>query len=218
MAATAAHGRRCERRSRRAQRAQGFVEFSLVLPVFLLSLFSLVNAGFLLYCINAVDQSATVGANYIAAAGNAPTADITGVQKMAAAGLGTTALINVTEIDVELLVDDSTNGGFKTNSDGSPQVATSCGGSCIDKYTFTSAGGGNYNVQVYNTSSPCSSASQCPPWMPENRAVKANTTDPDGPGPSFVALVIKYTYSFMGAPAGSISFTATKTFRLEPQS
>jgi Flp pilus assembly protein TadG len=205
---------------RRGQRGQGFVEFSLVLPVFLISLFSLINAGFLLYSINAVDQSATVGANYIAAAGNAPTADINGVTRMVSAGLGTTALISVTEIDVELLVNGN-NGGFATNSDGSPKVSNTCGSgssACIDKYTFTVSGGTTTVNVLPPLSSPCSSASQCPIWMPENRIVKANTTDPDGAGPSFVGLVIKYHYSFMGAPAGGLDFVSTKTFRLEPQS
>jgi hypothetical protein len=189
--------------------------------VFLLSLFSLINAGFLLYSINAVDQSATVGANYIAAAGNAPTADISGVTKMVSAGLGTTALINVTEIDIELL-NNGVSGGFATNSDGTPQVSNTCGSggasACIDVYKFTVSGGTTTVTAQPPLSSPCSSASQCPIWMPENRVVKANTTDPDGAGPAFVGLVIKYHYSFMGAPAGGLNFVSTKTFRLEPQS
>ncbi len=211
-------GARCARTvtrvSRPRHRGQGLVEFALIGPIFLFALFAVTDGGLLLYSMNAVDQSATVGSNYIAAAGRDSTADVTAVQEMAAAGLGRTSLVSVSEIDVMWLADNP-KGGFLTNSDGSPTVQTGCsggpnGGQCIDRYSF-SGGGSNPTVTVINgTCSASVDASQCPPWRPSARNVSNGTS-------SFVGLKILYTYRFFTGIAPTMSLTSTKTFRLEPQ-
>jgi hypothetical protein len=226
----ARHGssRTCTRPARRRIGGQGLVEFSLVLPVFLFTLFSLMNMGFLLYSINAVDQSATVGSNSIAASGNASNSDILGVQRMSGAGLGTTALVQIVEIDVEELANDTVNGGFLKNPDGSPKIATGCAGvgglefasnSCVDRYTFSGSGSTPTVNVLDGTCAASVDVSRCPPWTPESRSVtnSAAGDSAQGVGCAYVALRVKYTYSFMGAPAGGITLSSLKTFRLEPQ-
>lgn len=189
-------------------------------------IFALINAGLLLYSINAVAQSATIGSNFIAAAGNSPTADLDSIAKMVSAGLGTTSLVGVQEIDVELLANDPL-GGFAVNANGTPTIATqnpdgsACtggpsGGQCIDEYAFTQSGG-TITVNVLNPQSPCASASKCPPSLPELRSV-TNGSDAQGTGCSYMALKITYRYDFKGAPAGGLTLSTLKTFRLEPQS
>ena len=79
----------------------------LVAPVFFFAVFAMMDGGLLLYSINAVDQSATIGSDSIAGLGPASNADITALQRMAAGGLETTALIHVSEVDVEQLVTNS---------------------------------------------------------------------------------------------------------------
>jgi hypothetical protein len=185
-----------------------------VAPLFFFALFAIVDGGLLLYSMNAVDQSATVGSNTVAAAGRDSLADINAVQKMAGAGLGNTSLVTVTEIQVMRLA-DSPAGGFQTNSDGSPKVQTGCaggpnGGQCVDRYSVT-GGGSNPVVAVLNGScAPSVDQSQCPPWPPAARNVASGTA-------SYVGLKIFYTYHFFTGIAPQFSLTSTKTFRLEPQ-
>jgi hypothetical protein len=190
------------------------VEFALVAPIFFFGLFAIVDGGMLLYSMNAVDQAATVGANTIAAAGRDSLADINAVQKMVSAGLGSTTLISVSEIDVMQLVDNPA-GGFSTNSDGSPKVQTGCSGGpnsgqCVDRYTFTGSGS---NATVNVLDGTCASSvdqSQCPPWRPSARNVANGTS-------SFVGLKITYTYHYFFGSTSTFTLSTTKTFRLEPQ-
>jgi hypothetical protein len=185
-----------------------------VAPIFVLAVFAMVDGGLLLYSMNAVNQAATVGSNAIAAAGRDSLADITGVQRMAGAGLGSTSLVTVTEIDVMQLADNPA-GGFQTNPDGSPTIQTGCsggpnGGQCVDRYSY-SGGGSTPTVSVINGTCPASQdASQCPPWPPSARNVANGTS-------SFVGLKILYTYRYFTGVGSTLSLTATKTFRLEPQ-
>ncbi len=60
------------------------VEFALVAPVFFFTIFAMIDGGFLLFSINAVDQATTVGSNSIAGLGKVSTADTTALQRMAA--------------------------------------------------------------------------------------------------------------------------------------
>src|ERR1022692_4608533 len=127
------------RRRRRRQRGQGMVEFALVAPVFFFVIFAMIDGGFLLFSVNAVDQATTIGTNSIAALGKVSTADITAMQRIAASpGLRSTSLIDVAE-----LVTNSTGDGFQLNSDGTPQVQTGCGSVsalCVDEYQFSGPG------------------------------------------------------------------------------
>lgn len=200
------------------------VEFAIVAPVFLFTMFAMIDGGFLLFSVNAVDQATTVGGNAIAGLGKVSTADITAMQRMAAsAGLETTSLVNVSEIDVEELVTNATGDGFNTHSDGTPVIQTGCTGGpsgvdgsaeCIDKYKFGGSGttppivvinGGQYSTQCVS-----GDASGCPPWPPSQRDVVNGES-------SFVGLKVTYSYRFLTGVAGTVNLTTTKTFRLEPQ-
>jgi Flp pilus assembly protein TadG len=199
---------------RKRRRGQGLVEFALVAPVFFFLIFALIDGGFLLYTVNTVDQTATIGANSIAGQGRVDTTDFTALQKMAAAGLTTTALVNVQEIDVEELNTNATGDGFLVNADGSPQVATNCGSngttSCIDQYKYSGSGGSATVVLLNGNSSGCPDNSGCPPWPPSARNVSNGSA-------SFVGLKITYTYNFFTHISGSFTLTTLKTFRLEPE-
>jgi Flp pilus assembly protein TadG len=194
----------------------------LVIPVFFFAIFAMMDGGLLLYSINAVDQSTTIGSNSIAGLGQVSTADITALQRMAAAGLETTTLIHVSEIDVEELVTNATNDGFSTHSNGTPIIQTGCangptGGDganeCVNQYTFSGSGSGA-TVTVLNHWASCSAStgdpSQCPPWPPSVRNVTNGQS-------SFVAITVTYSYRFFTNIGGTFNLTATKTFRLEPE-
>lgn len=190
----------------------------VVAPVFFFAIFAMIDGGLLLYSINAVDQSTTVGSNSIAGLGLAGNADIASIQRMGSAGLQTTALVKVTEIDVEELVTNATNDGFSTHADGTPMIQTGCAGGpsgvdganeCVNRYTLSGS-----TVTVLNAWVSCASStndpSQCPPWPPSVRDVVNGNS-------SFVGLKVAYTYHFFTDVGGSLNLTATKTFRLEPE-
>jgi len=202
------------------------VEFALVMPVFFAALWAILNGGFLLYSMNAVAHAALIGSDSIAASGNAQNTDILGIQRMANAGLGTTTLVTVTEIDVEELA-DSSSGGFQV-SNGTPVIQTGCAGAggsfagstdCVDRYGFTDNAGTVTVTALDGTCSSSTDPSQCPPWTPESRVITNNGPgeSAQGEGTSYVQLVIRYHFNFFGAPAGDLVLTSTTTFRLEPQ-
>jgi hypothetical protein len=217
------------------------VEFALVVPVFLAALWALVNGGLLLYSVNATGHALSLGANSIAASGNDPDADVLGIQRMAAAGLTTTLLTTVSEVDVEELEDNPVQGGFCVygatgcpamgGPSGSPVIATGCSGArgafagsgdCVDRYAVSP---GSTAVTALDPWSSCSQGSQsppdvsqCPPWAPEARSVTDDAIgqSAQGVGTSYVAVVVHYRYALLGM-SGGVSLTATSTFRLEPR-
>jgi Flp pilus assembly protein TadG len=205
-------------RRRGWKHGQGLVEFMIVAPVFFFVIFAMIDGGLLLYSVNAVDQSTTVGSNSIAGLGLASNADIGSLQKMSTAGLQTTSLVKITEIDVEELVTNATSDGFSTHADGTPVIQTGCAGGptgvdganeCVNRYTFSGS-----TVVVMNAWSSCASStndpSQCPPWPPSVRDVVNGNS-------SFVGLKVAYSYHFFTDVGGTFNLTATKTFRLEPE-
>jgi len=205
-------------RRRRRKHGQGLVEFMIVVPVFFFVIFAMIDGGLLLYSINAVDQSTTVGSNSIAGLGLASNADIGSLQKMSSAGLQTTSLVKVVEIDVEELVTNATNDGFSVHADGTPVIQTGCAGGptgvdgsneCVNRYKYSGA-----SVVVMDAWSSClmssGDPSQCPPWPPAVRNVVNGHS-------SFVALKVSYTYRFFTQVGGTFNLTALKTFRLEPE-
>jgi hypothetical protein len=206
------------RKRRRRQHGQGMVEFALVAPVFFFVVFAMIDGGFLLFSVNAVDQASTVGSNSVAGLGKVSLADITALQRMGtSSSIGSTSLITISEIDVEELVTNATGDGFNVDGTGAPVVQADCipyggtiPGPCVNKYKFTSYGA-SPTVSVLNAG--CTSTvdpSLCPPWPPSARDVYNGES-------SFVALKISYTYKFFTGVAGTANLTATKTFRLEPQ-
>jgi hypothetical protein len=205
-------------RRRGWKHGQGLVEFMIVAPVFFFVIFAMIDGGLLLYSINAVDQSTTVGSNSIAGLGLASNADIGSLQKMSTAGLQTTSLIKVTEIDVEELVTNATSDGFSVHADGTPVIQTGCAGGptgvdgtneCLNRYKFSGS-----TVVVMDAWSSCLASSgdpsQCPPWPPSVRDVINGHS-------SFVGLKVAYSYHFFTDVGGNFNLTALKTFRLEPE-
>ena len=197
-------------KSNRTKSGQGLVEFALVGGLFFFLLFSIINAGFFLYGRNAVQHAADVGVAAIAAEGNCvavpvkcptpPTttgdADQVGISRMGAAGLTTTPLTTVTEIDVwheiqqssGVFVDDmtcSSGGGSGTGS-----IA------CQNRY--------DVNGNVLNSGAL--------PWPPAKRGICGTCAG----GADFAKLVITFKYQML---VGNTTFTLTtnNVFRLEPQ-
>jgi Flp pilus assembly protein TadG len=106
------------------------VEFSLVGGLFFFLLFAIMNAGFYLYGANTMQYAADIGVATIAAEGNyysplspAPnTADTVALSRMDAAGLNSTPLIKIIEVDV--YKENVSNGVF---SDGPENVYNGAG-------------------------------------------------------------------------------------------
>jgi hypothetical protein len=183
-------------RRRRSKHGQGLVEFAIVAPVFMFTVFAMIDGGFLLFSVNAVDQATTIGTNSIAGLGKVSTADTTALARMAASpGLETTRLINVTRVDIEELTPTTNQDGFQVDGAGAPILMADCGGPCVNTYMLGAGG---------------SITSSSVPWPPSDRDVYNGES-------SFVALKVYYSYRFLTGVAGTVSLTTTKTFRLEPQ-
>ncbi|MBV9100965.1 MAG: pilus assembly protein [Candidatus Dormibacteraeota bacterium] len=190
-------------RFRGRESGQGLVEFALVGSLFFFLIFSIVNAGFFLFGRNAVQHAADIGVAAIAAEGDCSNgsnctgsdADQVGISRMGSAGLKTTPLIKVTEIDVwhevqsssGVLSDDNT---CDTNGDG-PGTGSSA---CENKY--------DVNGNILNSGGKI-------PWPPSVRNVTHTSAD-------YAKLVITYKYTLL---VGTTTFTLStnNTFRLEPQ-
>jgi TadE-like protein len=205
---------------RRRKHGQGLVEFAIVAPVFFFVIFAMIDGGFFLFSVNAVDQATTVGSNAIAGLGKVSSADITAMQRIAAsAGLETTSLVTVKELDVEELVTNATTDGFTVHADGTPVIQTGCTGGptgtdgtneCIDQYKFGGSGSNPPIVVINGTCLSSVDASQCPPWPPSSRDITNGES-------SFVALKVSYSYRFLTGISGTVNLFTTKTFRLEPE-
>ena len=193
-------------KSNRTKSGQGLVEFALVGGLFFFLLFSIINAGFFLYGRNAVQHAADVGVAAIAAEGNcvavpvkcaAPTgdADQVGISRMGAAGLTTTPLMTVTEIDVWHEIQNS-SGVFVDDATCSPGGGSGTGSAnCQNRYNVD---GSVIGGQL--------------PWPPNTRSVCGTCPA----GADFAKLVITFKYNML---VGNTSFTLTtnNVFRLEPQ-
>jgi hypothetical protein len=201
------------------------VEFALVMPIFIGALWALINGSLLLYSANAVSHSASVGGNSIAASDDAQNADMLGIQRMAGAGLGTTALVSVSEIDVEEL-QDSASGGYATSA-GAPVIQNTCSGvggsfpsgDCVDRYTFSGSGSSLTVTALDGTCTPAVDPSECPPWAPESRVVSNDAAGQSaaGVGASYIQLVIRYRFTFFATGSTGLNLTSTTIFRLEPE-
>jgi hypothetical protein len=201
------------------------VEFALVGGLFFFLVFSLVNAGFLLYSRAAVQNAADVGTATLAAEGRCMTgdagicatppapcaqnADAVAICRMDTAGLTSTPLIKVTEIDIWRI---------EQNPDGSPvddcdSTGMVTGGSLPCNDLGGDAGSPCAGYQCVNEYSPqgvlLNPISSKPPWPVINRNVTSTNAD-------FARLVIKYKYSLI-ANAGVLYFSTSNVFRLEPQ-
>ena len=90
------------RRARRRSRGQSLVEFAVVLPVFLLILFGIMDFGFLLYSrmtvINAAREGARIGITYTETPNMIPSMAVSQVTG-SSGGLLTSGMVTVTCVD-----------------------------------------------------------------------------------------------------------------------
>jgi TadE-like protein len=178
------------------------VEFALVGPLLFAVLFGALDGGLFMYAKNSVDRAGEVGMTAIAAAGIDPNADVNAITLMDNNGLGTGALVRVSEIDVTEMTYNGTD--YVTVS--------TCGTSghqlCENAYDIN----GNHlwsTAGCADTKPPNPDAHWCPPWPPSNRSIHARTA-------SFLRLSIKYTYKFFTGPP-TFNLVSTHLFRLEPK-
>jgi Flp pilus assembly protein TadG len=182
---------RQRRLRRRRSSGQGLVEFAIVGGLLFFLIFSVMNAGFYLYGVNAMQYAADIGVATIAAEGNynntlipqPNNADTIAISRMDSDGLISTPLVTVTEVDV---YKENVVGGVFTD-------ATGCAaGTCVNQYNANGTVLGGTTIQ----------------WSPAIRNV--------GPTPDYAKLVIHFKYTLL---IGTTTFSSTTVnlFRLEPQ-
>jgi Flp pilus assembly protein TadG len=88
----------------RSQRAQGLVEFALVLPVILALLFGILEGSLLMFVVGSARYAAGEAAQTAAQLGNSTTADAMVVQTVRDGPLGRTALASITHIDIQRML------------------------------------------------------------------------------------------------------------------
>jgi hypothetical protein len=114
---------------------------------------------------------------------------------MGGAGLSTTSLVSIDEIDITLEVVDSGTGQLRDVQPGDPQAVECTSFPCTNRY----------RVNGTPLVTPL-------PWPPANRNVIAVSLPTD-----YGKLDIHYTYRFFAVAKPSVVVTQTKTFALEPQ-
>ena len=165
------------------------VEFAIVAPVFFFSLVATIDGGLLMFVIGSGNHAAGIGEITLADEGNLATADCDAITNIAAAGLGTTGLDKITEVDIYQL-DQDAQGNLSPD-------------------------GTNYNAYPpadIRSNSQCSTDTTAGkfPWPPSSRFVSAsNLTN--------IGLSIKYTYSYLALNHPALAVVETRYFRLEPQ-
>ena len=171
------------------------IEFALVAPLLFTVLFGAIDGGFFMYAKNTVDRASEVGMNSIAAAGVAPSADGDAIAAMRNAGLGSGALVQVTEIDVDEMA----------YSAGVYSLVSNCvngASACSNPYDLM----GN---PLWTIPGGCTDTYKCQPWPPGQRSIHAATA-------AYVRLTIKYKYKFFAGPS-QFSLSSSHIFRVEPK-
>ena len=197
---------RHRRGSRQGQAAQGLVEFALVGGLFFFLIFSIVNGAFFLYGRGAIEHAADVGVATLAAEGNCnggpncllSNADQVAISRMGAAGLTTTALFTVTEIDIYRETQ---------NANGTLSDDTTCNSTTNPPFASPDTGGTTLCENRYMTNGAQIGGSL--PWPPSARNVTQGSSD-------FARLVVTYRYSLL-VTSGSFTLSTDNVFRLEPQ-
>jgi Flp pilus assembly protein TadG len=179
---------------------QSLVEFALVGPIFFVVLFGALNAGLLMFSINAADQTANVGAHQLAALGdydgappagsglpNPSNADAIALDAMQRTGLDSAGTASALSYRITKL-DPTTLQPYY----GSTNCTIAMGG-CYEQYTVaTQSWSGDWAAGT------------------GQRNTASATAD-------YVQLDVNYTYTWLMTGA-SLHLTATRVFRLEPQS
>ena len=170
---------------------QTMTEFALITPVLLILLLGIFDAGLLMFSVGTASQGVGEGARVGAEAGNASNADSQIVSAIKATALGTTSLVNVTEVDIYHLLQNGGTGALTVDS-------TGCGGTpgCFNEYDLN----GNPLIPVR--------------WASTGRNVTYGQMD-------FLGVTVKYTYAWKSGillSTNPLNLSATYYVRLEPQS
>ena len=214
-------------------RGQGMVEFALVGGLFFFLIFSIMNAGFFLYSRSAVEHAADVGIETLAAdgsctveslngvpcallpspcpVGNSNYADAVAICRMDAAGLTSTALITVSQVDIWRVQQPQSgiplttcNSSFLNPGSGSsPCMTMTCS---VDGAPGTGTSACE-NIYTNLGASPTQTLND---WPDSTRNVTVESAD-------FAELQIFFSYQIAGLPGHtSITMSTTNVFRLEP--
>ncbi|MBV8527783.1 MAG: pilus assembly protein [Candidatus Dormibacteraeota bacterium] len=192
------------RRCRRVCRGQSLTEFAIVGGLFFFLVFAAIDFGLMMFVNNAASQSAQMGMITLADEGTTPSADTDSVQSIVSAGIGTTGIGTLDEIDV-----------YKTyvcdqQSPSNPSVCTTPtlqpdGTIIVDTNGCT---GGVACVNQYSASGTCLNTCPWPASARSNRLASITT----------MGVTLKYHFDYLGIKWPRQSFTQTRYFRVEPRS
>lgn len=169
------------------------MEFALVSPVLMALLIGLLEGGMLLFSAGSVNFAASEAARAAAEKGNAVDADTWALSRIRNTAIGTTAVLQVDEIDIYRVVPTG-GGNFAANDSSDIPI---CGGQCINRYT---PHGTLINGPL-------------PPWDPDLRRVTNSNAD-------YLAVTIQARYNWLTgifSDLGPVYLSPTYYVRLEPQ-
>jgi TadE-like protein len=189
------------------------VEFALVAPLFFLTLFGAINAGLLLFSVNAASHSAEVGMVTLADEGTLSGADTHAITNLRDAGLGVTSLAAIDEIDIYRVYECF--GGLP-----SAQCSAQPDGTLVAESNSNTA---SYNIRCYVNGAAAGTSTRfdgttCTTstlWTPGMRTQAAG---PNGKNLTNIGLTIRYHFSYIGLKYPQLPLSETRYFRLEPQS
>src|SRR6202171_1637916 len=175
---------------RRVRRGQGGGGVGLGGPTARMVLLGIIEAGFLMFGVGTAAYATGEAARVGSEAGNQVNADSQVIAVIVGTGLGQNGVVDVTEVDIYRLVEDTTTGALTADSNG-------CGGGgCVNKYDL-----------------PGNPLLTPEPWVSTTRDVTNGSSD-------FMGVTIKYQYKWKSGTlisATPLSLTAKYYVRLEPQ-
>jgi hypothetical protein len=187
---------------RRGMPGQGMVEFAVVAPLFFFVLLAAINGGLVMYLNNAASQSAAIGMITLANEGNAALTDKDAITQLKAAGIGTTSLGKLDEVDIfHVFVCDPTLPSPGTVESPSAVCSAQPAGTIIT------------DASRYNRYNPAPATPTCIvpcTWLPTARSESLSSL-------SNVGIQLKYHFDYLGLGNVHQLMTQTRYFRLEPQ-
>ena len=174
---------------RPSQRGQGLTEFAIVMPLLIILLLGVFDAGVLMFGVGTSDFAVGQGARVGAEAGNAVDADAQIIQVIQNTALHQ-PFVQVKEIDIYKLNEDPVTGKLTADANGCASNP------CLNKY--------DANGNQMTTPEP---------WASSTRNVTNGSSDFIG-----VTIKYQYNWkSGILLTAAPLQLTATYTVRLEPQ-
>jgi Flp pilus assembly protein TadG len=168
---------------------QGLTEFAIVMPLLIVLLLGIFDAGLLMFGVGTSDFAVGEGARIAAEAGNAADADAQIIQAIQGTALHQ-PFVQVTEIDIYKLNEDPITGKLTADANGCASNP------CLNKYD------GNGNPLTIPE-----------PWASSSRNVSNGSSDFIG-----VIIKYQYNWkSGVLLAAAPLQLNSTSTVRLEPQ-